>query len=232
MPLTTSADGGSQGAARYYGPPQAPERRSYVRGPQLRASRCSRVAPVRGLSQRGERFRRRDNYWKQREQWLQVDRGSRRGDRSLGTSPLTSVASPAWAVNRPFYGLGAQTRSSPWDTRAPPAGRCRGHPRKAEGIAKNTSVAVAAGATYNVFVLIAGQLVPRMVQMVAWNWGAKSGFFYGGLMALWLVWAYFRLPETKDRTFAEIDISFKNKVKARKFRTTMVDLATQTVGDE
>ncbi|TPX07282.1 uncharacterized protein E0L32_010779 [Thyridium curvatum] len=98
--------------------------------------------------------------------------------------------------------------------------------------ALRTKSVVVARATYNVFVLSAGQLVPRMVQRAAWNWGAKSGFFYGGLMALWLIWVYFRLPETKDRTFAEIDIMFKNKVKARDFKKTRVDLASQTVSQE
>jgi MFS transporter, SP family, general alpha glucoside:H+ symporter len=85
---------------------------------------------------------------------------------------------------------------------------------------------------YNVGVLIYGQLIPRMIQKASWNWGAKCGFFFGGWMAVGLVWAYFRLPETKNRTFAEIDILFKNEVKARDFAKTKVDLATQTVSKE
>jgi SP family general alpha glucoside:H+ symporter-like MFS transporter len=93
---------------------------------------------------------------------------------------------------------------------------------------RTKSVALAR-ATYNVIVLAYGQLVPRMIQKAAWNWGAKSGFFYGGLMAIGLLWAFFRLPETKGRTFAEIDILFKNEVKARAFSSTDVDLAEQTV---
>jgi SP family general alpha glucoside:H+ symporter-like MFS transporter len=95
---------------------------------------------------------------------------------------------------------------------------------------RTKSVALAR-ATYNVNVLVYGQLVPRMIQVAAWNWGAKSGFFYGGCMALGLVWAFFRLPETKNRTFAEIDILFMNKVKARDFSKTKVDLSTQTVSN-
>lgn len=89
-----------------------------------------------------------------------------------------------------------------------------------------------ARATYNVNVLVYGQLVPRMIQKASWNWGAKSGFFYGGCMSLGLVWAWFRLPETKDRTFAEIDILFKNGVPAREFARTKVDLVNQTVSKE
>ncbi|KAG4418307.1 hypothetical protein IFR04_008583 [Cadophora malorum] len=96
---------------------------------------------------------------------------------------------------------------------------------------RQKSVALARAA-YNVNVLIYGQLVPRMVQRAAWDWGAKSGFFYGGCMMFGLVWAFFRLPETKGRTFAEIDILFKNGVSARKFSKTKVDLANQSTSEE
>ncbi|KAH7166502.1 general substrate transporter [Dactylonectria macrodidyma] len=95
-----------------------------------------------------------------------------------------------------------------------------------------TKSVVIARATYNVGVLIYGQLVPRMIQRAYWNWGAKCGFFYGGIMVMGLIWAWFRLPETQNRTFAEIDILFKNKVKARDFVKAKVNLATQTVSQE
>jgi SP family general alpha glucoside:H+ symporter-like MFS transporter len=95
-----------------------------------------------------------------------------------------------------------------------------------------TKSVVLARALYNVAALVYGQLVPHMVQTTAWNWGAKSGFFYGGIMGISLVWAYFRVPETKNRTFAEMDILFKNNVKARDFKKTKVDLATETVSQE
>ncbi|KAJ5098564.1 Maltose permease MAL61 [Penicillium argentinense] len=93
---------------------------------------------------------------------------------------------------------------------------------------RNKSV-VLARAVYNVAVLVYGQLVPHMMQKASWNWGAKSGFFYGGIMGLGLIWAYFRLPETKNRTFAEMDILFRNEIKARDFEKTKVDIASETV---
>lgn len=89
-----------------------------------------------------------------------------------------------------------------------------------------------ARATYNIGVLVYGQLAPRMMQQAAWDWGAKCGFFFGGIMGLSLVWAYFRVPETKNRTFAEVDILFKNKVSARKFSETKVDLASEEVRED
>lgn len=38
-----------------------------------------------------------------------------------------------------------------------------------------------------------------------------------------VVWIYFRLPEPRGRTDAELDILFKNGVSAREFNTTAVD---------
>jgi len=43
------------------------------------------------------------------------------------------------------------------------------------------------------------------------------GFFWAGSTALCLVWAYFRLPETKDATFAELDLLYERGVPARRF---------------
>lgn len=59
--------------------------------------------------------------------------------------------------------------------------------------------------------------------MIAWNWGAKAGLFYAGTNLLCNIWCWFRLPETKDRTFGEIDLLFDNHVPARKFKYTKVN---------
>jgi SP family general alpha glucoside:H+ symporter-like MFS transporter len=69
------------------------------------------------------------------------------------------------------------------------------------------------------------QLNPRMLNNdpTAWNWGAKTGMFYFGFCLLWVIWIFFYLPETKERTFAEIDYLFKKKTPARKFRDAPVD---------
>jgi MFS transporter, SP family, general alpha glucoside:H+ symporter len=62
-----------------------------------------------------------------------------------------------------------------------------------------------------------------MLNPTAWNWKAKSGFFWAGLCFICAVWTYFRLPEPKDRTYGELDILFENKVSARKFKSAVVD---------
>ena len=51
----------------------------------------------------------------------------------------------------------------------------------------------------------------------------KLGFFFGGLAALCLVWAYFRVPETMSRTYEELDLLFDRNVSARKFKGYQLD---------
>ncbi|KAF3342886.1 hypothetical protein VD0002_g8191 [Verticillium dahliae] len=71
--------------------------------------------------------------------------------------------------------------------------------------------------------LVNNVLMPRMLGVNSWNWGAKTGLFWAGLVVLILVWAYFRLPETQGRTYGELDILFEQEVSARKFGSTRVD---------
>ncbi|KAI0874223.1 general alpha-glucoside permease [Hypoxylon argillaceum] len=63
----------------------------------------------------------------------------------------------------------------------------------------------------------------RQLSPDEWNWGLKSGFFWAGLNAIFTTYIFFRLPETKGRTFAELDILFENKVPARKFASTKIE---------
>ncbi|VUC37244.1 unnamed protein product [Clonostachys rosea] len=66
-------------------------------------------------------------------------------------------------------------------------------------------------------------ITPRMISPDEWNWGAKAALFYAGTNLLCNIWCWFRLPETKDRSFGEIDLLFDNKVPARKWKYTNVD---------
>ena len=76
---------------------------------------------------------------------------------------------------------------------------------------------------YNLFGIVNNVLTPFMLNPTAWNWGAKTGFFWAGITFLCFVWTFFRLPEPKDRTYAELDALFEMKVPARKFSSTEVD---------
>ncbi|KAI0544224.1 general alpha-glucoside permease [Xylaria curta] len=63
----------------------------------------------------------------------------------------------------------------------------------------------------------------RQLSPDEWNWGLKSGFFWAGINAIFTTYIFFRLPETKGRTYAELDILFENKVPARKFASTKIE---------
>lgn len=66
-------------------------------------------------------------------------------------------------------------------------------------------------------------LEPYFMNPTAWNASGKTGFFWGGTALLTFIWAYFRLPETKGRTYEELDILFARKISARKFASENVD---------
>ncbi|KAJ8102402.1 general substrate transporter [Lipomyces tetrasporus] len=72
--------------------------------------------------------------------------------------------------------------------------------------------------------IINGVITPYMLNPTAWNWRAKTGFFWAGSCSLCLVWAYFRLPEPKGRTYGEIDDLFERRIPARKFKETKTNL--------
>ena len=75
---------------------------------------------------------------------------------------------------------------------------------------------------YNIASIVGNVLTPRMLNPGAWNWGAKSAFFWAGTCFGCLVWTYFRLPEPKGRTYGELDILFEQRVSARHFKDTLV----------
>ncbi|THW05260.1 sugar porter family MFS transporter [Aureobasidium pullulans] len=76
---------------------------------------------------------------------------------------------------------------------------------------------------YNITGVVANVLTPHMLNPDAWNWGAKAGFFWAGTGALCAVWTYFRVPEPKGRTYAEMDMLFDAHTSARKFKETSVE---------
>jgi hypothetical protein len=54
--------------------------------------------------------------------------------------------------------------------------------------------------------------------------GGKCGYVWGATGFLCFVVAFFYLPEMKGRSYREIDILFKRKVPARKWKKTVVDV--------
>lgn len=89
--------------------------------------------------------------------------------------------------------------------------------------------------TYNITAIICAILEPYMINPTEWDWKGKTAFFWCGSAALTTVWAYYRLPECKGRTYEELDLLFAKGVSARKFRTSEVDayaISTAPTGED
>ena len=86
-----------------------------------------------------------------------------------------------------------------------------------------TKTVIVARNFYNIMGIINSIWTPYMLNSTEWNWGAKTGLFWGGISLVMLVWAVLDLPETAGRTFGEIDELFAQKIPARKFSSTEVD---------
>jgi SP family general alpha glucoside:H+ symporter-like MFS transporter len=82
---------------------------------------------------------------------------------------------------------------------------------------------VLARSTYVVGNIILNQLVPRQLSVDAWNWGAKCGLFWMAFDVCFIVYHYFRLPETSKRTFGELEYLFQKGVPARQFKNYHID---------
>ncbi|KAJ5468859.1 Major facilitator superfamily domaingeneral substrate transporter [Penicillium sp. IBT 31633x] len=86
----------------------------------------------------------------------------------------------------------------------------------------------------HIFSLVITAGLPYAMSPLEANWGGKIGFLFGGLSILVIVWAILCLPETKGRTFEELDILFERKTPACKFISTDVtnfDRAALTHGE-
>lgn len=82
---------------------------------------------------------------------------------------------------------------------------------------------VLARIAYLIASLVANFLNPPILNPSAWNLRGKGGFIWAGSCFLILTWSYFRLPETRGRSLAELDILFEKKTRSRDFAVTVVD---------
>jgi SP family general alpha glucoside:H+ symporter-like MFS transporter len=83
--------------------------------------------------------------------------------------------------------------------------------------------------------LVTSVIGPYLLNPGAANAGAKIEFLYGGISIMSLTWCFFRLPETKGRTFEELDIMFERKVPARQFKNYVIgdiDAEEQRIEEE
>lgn len=82
---------------------------------------------------------------------------------------------------------------------------------------------VMARALYNISNIVVNVLTNYQLSKTAWNWGARTAFFWAGTCGCVLIWVFFRLPEPRGRTYGELDLLFEHGVSARKFKSTKVD---------
>lgn len=71
---------------------------------------------------------------------------------------------------------------------------------------------------YYIISTIGGVLMSYMLNPTAWNLKGYMTFVWAGTSFVTLIWAFFRLPETKDRSYEELNLLFAKKIPARKFR--------------
>lgn len=95
-----------------------------------------------------------------------------------------------------------------------------------------TKSVVMARNMYNITGIITNVITPHMLNPSAWDWGAKSAFFWAGSCLVCAVWTFFRLPEPKGLTFGDLDILFEKGVSARKFKSTVMEIAEAVGGSE
>lgn len=80
---------------------------------------------------------------------------------------------------------------------------------------KTIAFATAVQAMVGIIMTVA---IPYMINPDQANLRGKLGFFFGGLAAICLGWSFFRVPETKGRTYEELDIMFEKGVRTREFK--------------
>ncbi|RJE20602.1 Maltose permease [Aspergillus sclerotialis] len=80
---------------------------------------------------------------------------------------------------------------------------------------------------YQLINIVSQVLETYFMNPTEWNAQGKTGFFWAGTALFTFIWAYFRLPEAKGRTYEELDILFAKRVSARKFSKTAVDAYAQ-----
>ncbi|PTB64703.1 general substrate transporter [Trichoderma citrinoviride] len=95
--------------------------------------------------------------------------------------------------------------------------------------AKTLSIA---GVVYNVVNIVDNTIEPYLINPTEANLKGKTAFVWFGISFLVTVWAIFRVPETRGRTYGEMDVLFEKKVTAWRFGTAEVEDDVTIVGDD
>lgn len=87
---------------------------------------------------------------------------------------------------------------------------------------RNKSVCLSRIAYY-IAQIVTNVVNPYMLNPTAGDWKGKTGFFWGSFAFFFFIWTFFRLPETKGKTFEELDLLFAEHVGSRDFSKKRVD---------
>lgn len=79
---------------------------------------------------------------------------------------------------------------------------------------KTIAITTAVQASASVIFTVA---MPYMLNSSEADWRGKAGFLFGAVSMVCCVWCWYRIPESRGRTFEELDILFELNVPARKF---------------
>lgn len=74
-----------------------------------------------------------------------------------------------------------------------------------------------------IFGIVMSVSMPYMMNADHANWRGKAGFLFGGVNTIMTFWCFFRIPETKGRTFTELDQLFERGVPARDFKKFAIE---------
>ena len=82
---------------------------------------------------------------------------------------------------------------------------------------------------YLAFAIAANFLQTAMLNPTAWDLKGKGAFIWCLTCAAATLWTYYRLPETRGRLPAEVNILFNNNVPARRFEKARVNIFSSQV---
>lgn len=77
--------------------------------------------------------------------------------------------------------------------------------------------------SYYVVSIISQVLQPYFMNPSELNLKGYTGFIWGSTAFLVFVWAFFRLPESRGRTYEELDLLFARGTSTRKFASAKLD---------
>ncbi|KAJ0421155.1 general substrate transporter, partial [Aspergillus carlsbadensis] len=93
------------------------------------------------------------------------------------------------------------------------------------------TIALATVSCY-VWSVVFAVVIPYAMNEDEGDWRGKMGFLFAGTAALCAVYCFFCLPETRGRTFEELDVLFERRVPSRRFRDCRVEIVDAARGEQ